>query len=68
MGEEAEMADVFEVLSHDHYRKKLADGKAVAPIRPHPSTPPSPGLLLSAAPFVAAADKIRDGVTGRGQR
>jgi Hemerythrin HHE cation binding domain len=46
---------------------RLAEGKKTAPTRPHPMTPPSPGVLKSAGPVAAAADKLRDKVTGRGQ-
>ena len=45
---------------------KIAGGKKSAPTRPHPHTPPSPGALKTAGPAVAAADKARDAVTGRG--
>jgi hemerythrin-like domain-containing protein len=45
---------------------RIAEGKKTAPTRPHPHTPPSPGVLKAAGPAVAAADKARDAVTGRG--
>ncbi len=45
---------------------QIAEGKKTAPTRPHPHTPPSPGVLKAAGPVVAAADKARDAVTGRG--
>ncbi len=45
---------------------KITEGKKTAPTRPHPHTPPSPGVLKAAGPAVAAADKARDAVTGRG--
>ena len=45
---------------------KIAEGKKTAPTRPHPHTPPSPGVLKTAGPVAAAADKARDTVTGRG--
>jgi len=45
---------------------KIAEGKKTAPTRPHPHTPPSPGVLKTAGPVAAAADKARDAVTGRG--
>ena len=45
---------------------QIAAGKKTAPTRPHPHTPPSPGMLKAAGPAVAAADKARDAVTGRG--
>jgi hypothetical protein len=45
--------------------RKLEAGKMAAPTRPHPRTPASPGALKTAGP-AAAADKLRDAVTGRG--
>ena len=45
---------------------KIADGKKTAPTRPHPHTPPSPGVLKATGPAAAAADKARDAVTHRG--
>ena len=47
--------------------EKLEQAKKAAPTRPHPGTPPSPGVLKTIGPVVAAADKARDAVTGRGQ-
>ncbi len=49
----------------DDLGRKLEDGKKTAPTRPHPHTPASPGLLKTAGPAVAAADRLRDAVTGR---
>jgi hemerythrin-like domain-containing protein len=46
--------------------KKIAEGKKTAPTRPHPHTPPSPSALKAAGPVAAAADKVRDKLTGRG--
>lgn len=46
--------------------EKIAEGKKTAPTRPHPHTPPSPGVLKTAGPAAAAADKARDKLTGRG--
>jgi hemerythrin-like domain-containing protein len=45
--------------------RKLEDGKVNAPTRPHPKTPASPGVLKTAGPVIAAADRLRDAVTGR---
>jgi hypothetical protein len=45
---------------------QITQGKKTAPTRPHPRTPPSPGVLKAAGPVAAAADKARDKVTGRG--
>jgi hemerythrin-like domain-containing protein len=47
--------------------RKLSEGKKTAPTRPHPGTPPSPGVLKAAGPVAAAADRLRDAATGRGQ-
>lgn len=44
---------------------KLEQGKKMAPTRPHPNVPPSPGILKATGPAAAAADKLRDKVTGR---
>ena len=50
----------------DELGGKLEQAKKTAPTRPHPATPPSPGVLKTAGPVVAAADKARDAATGRG--
>lgn len=47
--------------------EKIVQGKKIAPTRPHPHTPPKPGILKTAGPAVAAADRVRDTVTGRGK-
>ncbi|MBP2707887.1 hemerythrin domain-containing protein [Microbispora sp. RL4-1S] len=47
--------------------KKLVEGKKTAPTRPHPHTPPKPGVLKTAGRAVAAADRLRDRATGRDQ-
>jgi hypothetical protein len=44
---------------------KLASATRGGPTRPHPHTPPSPAVLKAAGPAVAAADKVRDAVSGR---
>jgi hemerythrin-like domain-containing protein len=46
---------------------KLEQAKKTAPTRPHPHTPPSPGVLKTAGPAAAAADRARDAATGRGR-
>ena len=47
--------------------EKLEQAKKTAPTRPHPGTPPSPGVLKAIGPVVAVADKARDAVIGRGE-
>jgi len=47
--------------------RKLQEGKKTAPTRPHPHTPASPGVLKTAGPAVAAADRLRDKATGRNE-
>jgi hemerythrin-like domain-containing protein len=46
---------------------KLMKGKDIAPTRPHPNTPPRPGILKAVGPVAAAADRMRDAMTGRGR-
>jgi len=46
---------------------KLTEAKKTAPTRPHPHTPPTPGVLKTAGPAAAAVDRARDAATGRGQ-
>lgn len=48
--------------------EKLEKGKGLAPTRPHPHTPPDEGVLKATGPVAAAADRLRDAVTGRGQK
>ena len=45
---------------------KLAEAKKIAPTRPHPRTPGSPGVLKATGPAAAIADKARDAITDRG--
>jgi hemerythrin superfamily protein len=45
----------------------LEKAKKTAPTRPHPHTPASPGVLKTAGPAAAAADRARDAATGRGR-
>jgi hemerythrin superfamily protein len=47
--------------------ERLQQAKKLAPTRPHPHTPPKPGVLKTAGPAVAAADRLRDKITGRGR-
>jgi hypothetical protein len=49
----------------DDLGRKLEAGKETAPTRPHQKTPASPGVLKTVGPAVAAADRLRDAVTGR---
>jgi hemerythrin-like domain-containing protein len=48
--------------------EKMARAKRMAPTRPHPHTPSTPGVQKTAGPAVAATDKLRDAVTGRGRQ
>jgi hemerythrin-like domain-containing protein len=47
--------------------KEMASAKANAPTRPHPHTPPKPGVLKTAGLGAAALDRARDQATGRGK-
>ena len=46
---------------------KLSKAKERGPTRPHPHAPASPSVLKTAGPAVAALDKLRDAVAGRGE-
>jgi len=46
--------------------KDITVAKQIAPTRPHPRIPPQPGVLKTAGPAVAAADKVRDELADRG--
>jgi hemerythrin-like domain-containing protein len=45
---------------------KIQAAEDKGPTRPHPHTPPSPGVLKTAGPAVAVIDKLRDAISGRG--
>lgn len=47
---------------------KITAAKKTAPTRPHPKTPPKQGVLKTAGPVAAVADRLRDALTGRGKR
>jgi hemerythrin superfamily protein len=58
------------VISQDRAEalgRQLEEGKKRAPTRPHPNTPPKPGVLKGAGAAVAMADRVLDKVTGRGR-
>jgi len=59
------LRSVLTTTDADNLGRELEEGKKTAPTRPHPHTPASPGLLKTAGPAVAAADRLRDAVTGR---
>lgn len=44
---------------------KIQTAEDKAPTRPHPHTPPSPGVLKTAGPAVAVIDRLRDAISGR---
>jgi hemerythrin-like domain-containing protein len=47
--------------------EKIQAAEDAGPTRPHPHTPPSPGVLKTAGPAVAVIDKLRDAISGRGR-
>jgi hemerythrin-like domain-containing protein len=47
--------------------EKVRKAEDKGPTRPHPHTPASPAVLKTAGPIVAALDKLRDAMTGRGR-
>ena len=61
-----ELRSVLSRQEADELGSKIAEGKKTAPTRPHPHTPASPGVLKTAGPAAAAADKARDTIRSRG--
>jgi len=61
------MREVISSAQAEDIGRKLEEGKKTAPTRPHPHTPASPGVLKTAGPAAAAADKLRDAATGRSE-
>lgn len=60
--------ELRKVISAEQARElgeKVEKAKAIAPTRPHPHIPPIPGILKAAGPGVAAADRVRDKLSGR---
>jgi hemerythrin-like domain-containing protein len=47
--------------------EKISKAEERGPTRPHPGTPASPAVLKAAGPAVAAIDKLRDAMSGRGK-
>jgi hemerythrin-like domain-containing protein len=47
--------------------EKVRKAEDKGPTRPHPHTPANPAVLKTAGPVVAALDKLRDAVSGRGR-
>src|SRR5215218_4204732 len=45
--------------------EKLEAAKKVAPTRPHPDTPPNPGVMKTMGMATAMVDHVRDAATGR---
>jgi len=46
---------------------KIQRAEEKAPTRPHPHTPPRPGVLKTAGPAMALIDRLRDAVSARGR-
>jgi hemerythrin-like domain-containing protein len=61
------LRDAISATEAQELGKNLSRAKEHGPTRPHPHTPASPGVLKTAGPAVAAVDKLRDAVAGRGQ-
>jgi hypothetical protein len=47
--------------------EKIQRAEDRGPTRPHPHTPPSPGVLRTAGSAVAVIDRLRDAMSGRGR-
>jgi len=69
--EEAHAWPLLETTLTRQQAQELGDdivkAKKMGPTRPHPGVPPQPGPMKAAGPVAAAADKLRDAITGRGK-
>jgi hemerythrin-like domain-containing protein len=60
------LQEVLTAAEAENLGKDITIAKEIAPTRPHPHIPPQPAVLKTAGPAVAAADKVRDELSGRG--
>jgi len=61
------LREMLTITEANELGTKLSEAKKNAPTRPHPHTPSTPGVLKTAGPAAAAADKARDKMTNRGE-
>ncbi len=61
------LSQVLTAAQAEDLGKNITEAKKIAPTRPHPHTPPDPGVLKTAGPAAATADKVRDAMAGRGE-
>lgn len=61
------LREMLDADQQEELGSKIEQGKSMAPTRPHPETPPKPGVLKTAGMGAAMMDKARDAVTGRGK-
>lgn len=59
------LRQVLSAAEADDLGAKIERDKAIAPTRPHPNTPPTPGILKTLGRAAGVADRARDVVTGR---
>jgi hypothetical protein len=62
------LQEVLTAAEAEDLGNDIAIAKEIAPIRPHPHFPPQPGVLKTAGSAVAAADKVRDELSGPGRQ
>ena len=60
------LQEVLTAAEAESLGKDIAIAKEIAPTRPHPHIPTEPAVHKTAGPAVAAADKVRDELSGRG--
>lgn len=59
------LADHLGAEEADRLTRTWADARRRGPTRPHPHTPPVPGVLATMGFLAARADRLRDRMTGR---
>jgi hemerythrin superfamily protein len=60
------LRSALDAQAREQLGTKIEQAKKTAPTRPHPHAPDSPGSLKTAGAAAAAADKVRDKLSGRG--
>ena len=61
------LSAVLSAQESDDLGAQIEQAKKTAPTRPHPATPAHPAVLKGAGPAIAAFDRLRDALSGRGR-
>jgi hemerythrin-like domain-containing protein len=62
------LREALSTAESEELGEKIQKAEDKGPTRPHPHTPPSPGLQKAAGPAMALVDRLRDAISGRGRK